>query len=120
MINMKTTPVRDLANDLIEYDGSTKTLKEWCYLLDLEYSTVRMRRTRGMEPPELFAGTVHGFTKQGKTFILSGKMFARLEHHGRRLRQMPTELMVSLVEHGLSKLDKNEHREDKQASPNPD
>jgi len=41
----------------IEYQGQTHTIKEWTVLLGLDYTTVRMRYTRGKRGAELFHPT---------------------------------------------------------------
>jgi hypothetical protein len=101
-------PNSHIATTLIEYEGKALLLKDWCYLLDLDYTTVRMRYTRGMEVPELFAPTPRKFNSGARTVVLSDSIFERLEHHGKRLRIMPNDLVAELLKHGLNKLDKSE------------
>jgi hypothetical protein len=107
-----------IASAPIEHDGKTNTLKEWCYLYDLDYSVVRMRYTRGMRGEDLFAKTPRSFGHLEKTFVLSDSIFRRLEHHGKRLHIMPTKLMQEIVKHGLSKLDSNESQQPQKENDN--
>lgn len=46
-----------ISNAQVEYQGQTRTLKEWTVLLNLDYTTVRMRYTRGKTGAELFHAT---------------------------------------------------------------
>lgn len=41
-------------NIIIEYMGESKTLKQWCEHLELNYGMILARRRRGWEPPRLF------------------------------------------------------------------
>ena len=41
-------------NVIIEYMGESKTLKQWCEYLGLNYGMVKQRRKRGFEVPRLF------------------------------------------------------------------
>ena len=42
-------------NIMIEYNGKTQTMKQWCEELGLNYGMVRTRKQRGWEVPELFS-----------------------------------------------------------------
>lgn len=46
---------------LITHDGQERTLLDWCRLLNLDYSTVRMRFVRGKTGDDLFHATTTGF-----------------------------------------------------------
>ena len=52
------------ASALIDYNGETRTLVDWCKYLDLNYHVVRMRYRRGKVGNELFHATPTGFYAQ--------------------------------------------------------
>jgi len=45
-------PVSHTAKELITHGESTRTLREWCQIYNLNYLTVRMRYIRGNRDPE--------------------------------------------------------------------
>jgi hypothetical protein len=47
----------NIANQEITHNGETRKLKDWSLLLDLDYTTVRMRYTRGKRGVELLHPT---------------------------------------------------------------
>lgn len=49
------------ADQQIEYEGTTRSLVDWCKYLDLNYHVVRMRFKRGKIGNELFHATPTGF-----------------------------------------------------------
>jgi len=49
--------MKDTANMPITYDGETKTVREWCREMHLNYATVRMRYLRGDRGAKLLKPT---------------------------------------------------------------
>lgn len=54
-ITMKEQQNNRSNNVFIEYMGETKTLKQWCDTLRLNYGTIKARRRNGWVVPELFS-----------------------------------------------------------------
>ena len=53
-VDMKVQANNRRNNVYIKYMGETKTMKQWCDYLGVDYGLVRNRRRRGIEPPRLF------------------------------------------------------------------
>ena len=54
-VTMKVQQNNRRDNIMIEYNGKTQTMKQWCEELGLNYGMVRTRKQRGWEVPELFS-----------------------------------------------------------------
>ena len=54
-VTMKVQQNNRRDNIMIEYNGKTQTMKQWCEELGLNYGMVRARKQRGWEVPELFS-----------------------------------------------------------------
>ena len=72
------------ANTEITHDGKTQSLKAWCKYLDLDYSTVRMRQSRGKTAQDdLFHPTPKGYNSyhdQDRTSTTMPSFFYSLPH----------------------------------------
>lgn len=53
-VDMKVQQNNKTTNVYIEYMGETKTMREWCDTLKLDYGMVKQRRRKGWKVPRLF------------------------------------------------------------------
>ena len=96
-----------IARAEVEHNGTTRTLREWSEILDIDYATLRMRYTRGTRGDDLF---YKPFFKNKITHsvdvlhTLNQDLRLRLIQQADKMEIDPVELLNQMVEHYLQKL----------------
>lgn len=96
---------------LLEVNGQTRPLKEWCLLHNITYITAYRRMARGKTGADVLnvrKGLAKLNADQGENIGIPWELYKRLLRHAVRLEIPTHQLALECIEVCLNKLDKKE------------
>jgi len=97
---------QDIANVYVRYNEQTKSIRDWCKELHLNYATVRVRYIRGAKGDKLFAPTNNNPKPIDLNAFLGDEMFQQVAELSAHFQTTPAKLVRHMVTHGITKMQK--------------